>query len=642
MPQEHIQDGPTGYQVKAGRTGYQVEHATRTRNGQVRSLTAAVQVLQGRRINRGPKQASTATQLPWQVEAWSMYDLVGELRFAVNWLASAISRCRLVPARRVTGSDEPEIITDGPAAELLADWAGGLAGQAQLLRRATQQLVVAGDTYIVGRTLPGGADDEVGEEEWRAYSTEETSWSGAGWQVNPGDGAIPVGAQDHIFRCWLPHPRRYVEAESSVRSALPVLRELHGLTQRVSAEIDSRLAGAGLLILPQEFQFPAGQSAQSGDARDGEDDFINTLIDYMVTPISDRASASAVVPLVITAPGEHIGQAQLIQFWSELDDRSKELREEALDRFARSADMPPEVIKGLSDSNHWSAWAISEDGVQMHVAPLLGILCLAFTVGWYRPSLAELGVEDADEYLVWMDTSPLELKPDKSEAAKELYDRLEIGGDTLRRETGFGEDDKPTDDELRRMILYRFLEKVTDPALLLQALGVNSSGIPEGLAEQPVPAIPAPRDPGDDQVDQADGAAAPGTPATQDDARDGDGSRTAAAAADEPPAVAIVAAAEVAVRRAMAYAGKRLLTRTQRGQYADVPVDELHMHIPITEQRFELLMYDAWTALEGVVPGRPEVITACDRYVRDLLRHGVKHEPRFLAKTLCDEIGLCP
>lgn len=618
-------------QIKAGRTGYQVEHTTRTSSGEFRSLTAAVQVLQGRRINRGPKQVSTATQLPWQAEAWSMYDLVGELRFAVNWEASAVSRCRLVAGRRVTGSDEPEIITEGQAAELLADWAGGPAGQAQLLRRAAQQLIVAGDTYIVGRTLPGvGALDEIGEQEWRAYSTEETSWNGAGWQVNPGDGSIAIGDDDHIFRCWLPHPRKYTEAESSVRSALSVLRELHGLTQRVAAEIDSRLAGAGLLILPQEFQFPAGQSAQSGDARDGEDDFINTLIDYMVTPISDRASASAVVPLVITAPGEHIGQAQLIQFWSELDDRSKELREEALDRFARSADMPPEVIKGLSDSNHWSAWAISEDGVQMHVAPLLGILCLAFTVGWYRPALHALGVENADEYLVWMDTSPLELKPDKSEAAKELYDRLEIGGDTLRRETGFGEDDKPTDDELRRMILYRFLEKVTDPALLLQALGVSAAGIPEGLAESPAVAIPAPREPGDDQIEQSDGE--PGTPATQDDAR------TAAAV----PAVAISYAAEVAVRRAMAYAGKRLLTRTQRGQYADVPVDELHLHIPITENRFELLMYDAWTALESVVPGRPDVITVCDRYVRDLLRHGVKHESRFLAKALCDEIGLCP
>lgn len=1033
--------------IRPGRTGYEITHTTRRKNGDVAaSLTAAVQPLTGRRINRGPKQASTATSQPWQAEAWQMYDAVGELRFGVSWLASAVSRCRLIAARQVPGEDEPEPVTDGPVADLLADFAGGRAGQAQLLRRATQQLVVAGDTYVVGRTLPGemGPDGEPAEE-WRAYSTSETSWSGAGWQVNPGDGTIYLDQDDLIFRCWLPHPNRWVEAESSVRSALPVLRELHGLTQRVAAEIDSRLAGAGLLILPQEFTFPSGQAAQSGDANGGEEAFINTLIDYMVTPIKDRESASAVVPLVVTAPGEHIGQAQLIRFWSELDDRSKELREEALDRLARSLDLPPEIIKGLSDSNHWctlpdveimtadgwrtydqltpgdlvltlnhetglsewqpvqavnvwdvvdepmveitgkrhhsvttlnhrwpilagkpdnrrrawattaelleqvadadpnrqqynhlilsaphadlpadpkyadalvelvawyftegnlgerpgrrvpqvvinqshhvnpdncarirraltalfgpasdtldkggryatpetverwqqarrmraenpnmsasaigreigvsstmaqkyltqepklhdqtprwretvtrddkmtrfvlnraaaevllehapgrvvtldfvrsltaaqlelfidtairgdghrlnrgkgtpvfsqkdpamcdayelalilsgrssyryahtslgagadgprektqevtiasnrttfaprgrnvrefehtgvvwcpttangtwlarhngtvfytgnSAWAISEDGVQMHVAPMLGVLCLALTVGWLRPALAALGVPDADDYLVWYDTTPLELKPDKSEAARELYDRMEIGGDTLRRETGFGDDDAPTDEELRRMILLKFLERVQDPGLLLQALGISTQGLPD-LA--PAPAIPAPRPAADDQPPSE------GPPGTADAARDGDGDAPARTAAATPhsgglPDIAVVMAAEVAVMRALTYAGRRLLRdqpRAGRSQYAQVPQHELHLHIPLTGHRLDTLIADAWTALQQVLPDRPEVAAVCDRYVRELLQAGVRHEPRFLSTMLCDEAGVC-
>ncbi|MBP2703510.1 hypothetical protein JOL79_06820 [Microbispora sp. RL4-1S] len=621
-------------------TGYEVTHTTRTRDGRnERSLTAAVQPLNARRINRGPKMASTPTSQPWQAEAWTMYDLVGELRFAVNWEASAVGRCRLVAARQVPGVDEPELVEDGLPAELLADFAGGPAGQSQLLRRATQQLVVAGDTYLVGRTVDVAAG-EGGAEEWRAYSTEETTWNGGGWQVNPGDGSIALGPDDVIFRCWLPHPRKWIEAESSVRSALPVLRELHGLTQRVAAEIDSRLAGAGLLILPQEFDFPKGQAAQSGDARDGDGDFVETLIDYMVTPIKDRDTPAAVVPLVITAPGEHIGQAQLIRFWSELDDRSRELREEALARFARAADLPAEVIKGLSDSNHWSAWAIGEDAVQMHVAPLLGVLSLALTVGWFRPALAASGVPNADEYLVWYDTTPLELKPDKSAAAKDLYDRFAIGPDTLRRETGFGDDDAPTPDELRNMILLSFLERVSDPGLLLQALGISTSGIPD-LA--PPPAIPAPRQAPDDEQPADDGP-----PQTQDEARAGDGeapSRTAAAAPGDLPPVAIVTAAEVAVMRALTYAGRRLLrdqSRAGRSDYARIPQHELHLHIPANTARMDVLTADAWTALQQVLPDRDDVVQVCDRYVRELLQHGVRHEPRFLIRALCDELGVCP
>lgn len=624
-------------EIKAGRTGYEVTHTARTKTGEVAgSLTAAVQPLQGRRINRGPKQASTATSQPWQAEAWSMYDLVGELRFGVNWKAAAISRCKLVGARRITGSDEPELVEKGLVADLVADFAGGPGGQGQLLRRAVQQLVVAGDTYIVGRTLPGSDADE-----WRAYSTSETSWNGGGWQVNPGDGTIYLDQDDLIFRCWLPHPNRWIEAESEVRSALPVLRELHGLTQRVAAEIDSRLAGAGLLVLPQEFTFPAGQAAQSGDARSGEDAFIETLIDYMVTPIKDRESASAVVPLVITAPGEHIGQAQLIRFWSELDDRSKELREEALARLARSVDLPPEIITGLSDTNHWSAWAVGEQAIQMHVAPMLGVLCLALTVGWLQPALAalqEAGTPidgDPADYLVWFDSTPLEIKPDRGSEAKELYDRMEIGGDSLRRETGFSEADAPTDDELRRMILYRFLERVQDPGLLLQALGISTADLPP-LA--PAPAIPAPRPPADDQ-------AAEGPPATEDAARDGDGDTPSRTAAGGLPDIAVVYAAEVAVMRALTYAGRRLLrdqSRAGRSNFAQVPQHELHLHIPLGGHRLDTLTADAWTALQQVLPDRPEVAAVCDRYVRELLQAGVRHEPRFLVKALCDEAGVCP
>lgn len=599
---------------------YTIQHTTQASTGETRSLTAAVQVLSGRRINRNAA-ATTSVQAAWQVEAWDMYEQVGEFRFAVGVVANAISRCRLVAGRLVPGGDDPEPVEDGPAADLVADFAGGRGGQAAFLARAVQHLVVPGDSYFVGRRLRDGELVPGGPaEEWRPYSTEETTHGPNGWQVNPGDGPIDLGRDDIIFRCWLPSPRKWIHAESAARSALPVLRELHGLTLRIMAEIDSRLAGNGLLILPQEFEMINGQGAQTEAG--SEAGFVETLLDYMITPIKDRGTASAVVPLVVTAPGEYIGQAAHIKFFDELDGRTNELREGAITRLARSLDLPPEVVLGLSDSNHWSAWAVDRDVIQLHLAPLLGVICWALTVGWYRPALEALEVPDAGDYVLWYDTSTLEIPPDRSDAAKDLYDRYAIGPAALRRETGFQDSDAPTADELKEMILLKLVDRINDPRALLEALDIPVAGVPE-LAP-PTPAAPA-LDDGDDDGDQVD----EGPPGNTPD--------TVSAAAPRLTAGELAYVAELAVQRALELAGKRLLTRHWRASKPDLnhaPATTLHVHIPAAEHDLDRLLAGAWDPLLAVVPGADELVGRLDEYVRDLLRTSTAHEARYLARVL--------
>src|SRR5699024_3059983 len=92
--------------------------------------------------------------------------------------------------------------------------------------------------------------------EWRAMSTDEVSFDISGTvtlRLSDGDGGKVETSPDSIFliRVWRPHPRKHWEADSPTRSSLPVLRELVGLTMHISAQIDSRLAGAGLLLVPE-------------------------------------------------------------------------------------------------------------------------------------------------------------------------------------------------------------------------------------------------------------------------------------------------------------------------------------------------------------------------------------------------------
>lgn len=372
--------------IRRGRAtlDYQV---TDPRTGTGLTLSAAAQILSSPKIKReGTRAQKSGSSLAWQSEAWDFYDLIGELWFGVNWLGNATSRAVLVAAKCPPGSVEPVRVEDGIPAELVADFAGGNAGQAQFLQRAAIHLTVTGDSYFVGRTVtdddgaeaetpaPGatgprrglppvgplagrvvdGAPGEAAPEvEWCAYSTDEVMYDSGTWQINDGAETFPIGEHDIIMRCWRPHPRRHHEAQSPVRAALPVLRELHGLTKHVGAQIDSRLAGAGILFLPQSMTFPTGQGGQGGDATEGEDAFIRDLIDAMLTPIKDRDSAAAVVPLVVKVPDDAIGKVQHVTFATPLDERAKDLRDEALRRFALGMDIPPEVVLGLGDSNHW-------------------------------------------------------------------------------------------------------------------------------------------------------------------------------------------------------------------------------------------------------------------------------------------------
>ena len=78
------------------------------------------------------------------------------------------------------------------------------------------------------------------------------------WFIREGDGKrTPIPAKDAIIRSYRPHPRYHDQADSPVRSALPILREIALLNQHIGAQARSRLAGAGLLIVPSEVSFAA-------------------------------------------------------------------------------------------------------------------------------------------------------------------------------------------------------------------------------------------------------------------------------------------------------------------------------------------------------------------------------------------------
>src|SRR6266704_3615886 len=135
-----------------------------------RAVTAAATVVSGPPApdpNGSMRRQLYRTPDTWQREAWDLYDSLGEFRQGATWKANMLSRVRLRAARKVQGEDEPQIVEDGPAAELVAELAGGVGGRSELMSSFSVYLDVPGECYLIGETPPDGAN------KWYARSIEE-------------------------------------------------------------------------------------------------------------------------------------------------------------------------------------------------------------------------------------------------------------------------------------------------------------------------------------------------------------------------------------------------------------------------------------------------------------------------------------
>jgi hypothetical protein len=609
-----------------------------------RAITAAAQVLNGPKIER-VKRKQQGKGLPWQVLSWEYYDEIGEYSWSVELLATHVSKVRLIAARDVPGGDEPiqiggEYELDGEthqpsqieidAAALVSAIAGGTAGQQQLMYRGAVQKIVAAESYVVIRNDPEGGDPR-----WDAFSNEEIQYSQAGWKINDGTENYTLTAEDVLIRVWRPHPKKRSEPRSSSKPLLPVLAEIKGLTQAIAARIDSRLAGAGVLFIPES---AALMSNQSQDLEEGEDPFVAELIDSMLTPIRDRDSAAAVVPIVVRVPDESIGKIQHVRF--EVTTKAEEAaqRLDAVTRMARAVDLPQEQVLGLGSMNHWGAWQADESTVKGPVATLAAIDAHAYTVGYLRPALLELGhpEEEVSSLLVWYDLTDLIQRPDRSDQALQVFDRGGLGYGALLRETGFDDSDEPTEEDTCRQLLLQMTK--ADPANAakwIMALG-PCAGLPtipsldELAASETAPAQlpPGNQPPVIDQTGQQ------GPPNT-------DQQLTAAVAVAEhgacpDPVDCLYSTCEVAVLRALELAGKRMRgssPRNVRSGLLTVPAHELHCNGVVASastHTTDSLMEGAWAPLAIALPFRDALVADLDDYVRLLIETRQPHDPDWL------------
>jgi hypothetical protein len=421
------------------------------RHPQREALTAAVQ-----QLDTYNTQTLVVTPNEWQREAWGYYHSLGELNFAIgSWLSNAISRVRLYAGQLVPGTDEPTPVLEGPIADIVAGMAGGLFGQTAMLKRMAVQISVPGDSYLVTE------DDPVyGFRTSTVYSNAEiriTSRNPLTYQVNT-ERALwrPLAKESMVSRVWWPDEEYGWRATSPCEAALPIMREIDMYNRYIVSVLLSRVASNGMLFIPNEVTFPVNP-----DFKDAADPFVAQWLDVASKAVKNPGSAAAALPMPVKVPADMIEKFRHLTFATEMGDKVLENRQLAIDRLAAALNMPPEAMKGTGSVNHWGAWQLEEQAVKLHISPVVEVIVNALTQSYLKPMAAAAGIPtslpDGSEYVIWYDASALVQQPDRTDEAQALYDRGEISGLALRRDSGFEESDKPTEPELRYQALMKIV-----------------------------------------------------------------------------------------------------------------------------------------------------------------------------------------
>jgi len=563
---------------------------------------------------------------------WDLYRQVPELRSGIEWLANSISRADLHVARRTPAG---LVKVDGERENLVLDELFGTGpSQGDMLKRIVTHLEGGGETYLTPYK-----DPESGENIWAACSTLEIRSTAGQIEVQV-DTSEWVPATGKALRIWYPDPVQAWRADSPIMAMEPILRTIIALTSRTTAIGESRLAGNGILPLADTLsvEMPASEgSANPVRSRD----VVGALEDAMVAPMTDRGLVSSVVPIILVGPKEDLPtKDSWINMASPLDEKATQLLEQYLRRMASSMGLPPEIVLGLGESNHWNAYVIVDQAVTVSVEPRTDVITSALTTGYGRPRWRQLGVENPNELVFAADLSDLTIKPDRSEAADRAHAQGLMTDEAWATFNGFDESVIPKGSERRRIILERVL--FADPSAapwILPAIGIT---VPGFTTTEPAPRAepsPTPSTSGDAGSGAGDvpavGQDGPPTP-SGDDPGEPERPVTASLSSVEDT---VLAAIESAVLRVLDRANNRLRRNIARGVRADLkdcPTIDLHTRLPVTAELKEKILRGAYESWEETMP---RLVPLVSEYVNYLIDNQLPHSREFLAETLIDRLG---
>lgn len=103
-----------------------------------------------------------------------------------------------------------------------------------------------------------------------------------------------------------------------------------------------------------------------------------------------------------------------------------------------------------------------------------------------------------------------------------------------------------------------------------------------------------------------------------------------------PPEDCLLLACDVAVRRALEVASKRMWTRQPRWKFAELPRYLVYTRFPVVtdDHALDRLLVGAWSSLPEQLCDVDGLVPALEGYVRSLLSGGEAHDPDYLRPVI--------
>lgn len=383
--------------------------------------------------------ADQADQLYRQTQAWQMasfgfYDTDGACWYASQFYSRALAKVRLFAAKRTEDGEIQEVEEGSWASQQMDRLKDPGGGRSQLLSAFGRLMFLIGEGYLVASETSDG-------EQWEFLSPSEIRVvpGGSGYMRVRYPGSTPMQLKDAgadeleppetedgdvvvAYRVWRRHPQFTWLADAPMRPVLGLFEELALLQLAVGARAKSRAAGSGILLRAAEISWgsPDGQN----DDDNQSDRVAQRLQDAIVRPITNPGTASAAAPIILEAPADMIKDDAVLRhitLSNPLETYPEEnLRAELIRRIAIGLDLPPEILLGMADANHWTAWQIDDQTWSAHLQPVVQQLCDDLGASFLRPLARQEGQADADELVVSYDAAEVVNHPDRAKDAKEL------------------------------------------------------------------------------------------------------------------------------------------------------------------------------------------------------------------------------
>lgn len=431
------------------------------------SITASASPIQVKNPHDLAKLRNLASQHTWQQYAWEYFDLIGQIHFGSNIVASLSSRLKLFPAFIENETDIPDHITRSEVSDelkqhardaitLLSDAPGGMTG---MLKTAALNTFIAGEFYLIKYRATAFTG-----EYWKVHSRDEIIIENNQLYICPFPKApkseyVPVDGK-FMARIWNPHPRYSEVADSSMRSIIDDCEEYTILGRTVRATGRTKL-NSGFLLIPDDLSAAQADDGETTDSSDDpnalapyseaasdslEDDILNQIIE----PTQDDGSPASVAPMLIRGPADSLKNISHLSINRDFDKQQIDLYNDALNRILTGIDIPKDIVTGLADVKYANGVNVEDSLYKNHIEPLAMFICDGLTSSFLKPVLRAWGhsEEEIRNVALWYDASAITAKPDRSESANFGYTNGLINAEAWRRNHDFQETDAPTPEQL--------------------------------------------------------------------------------------------------------------------------------------------------------------------------------------------------